>query len=326
MIALASAAPSAWPIAFVLIAAILIAFAVAAYSNRTLRVRRKFVEPDDPDHRRIFHTMPFGKFIEVDGFKIRFVQCGSGPDVVLVHGFCESIVTWRLIFNHLAQRYRVTAFDLPGFGFSSKYPDKNYDLDTQADRVSKFLDALTLDHPHLVGHSMGAAIIARIAKSNPKRIGKVALLAPAVNRAVVRFHPLATQWLGSMVKPFMVTPTLIRQIYLKLCVVKPPADLDEVLPEFYRPFQRSSAAMTTAAKHSWILYDKRLPAGLANLNCPILVMAGEDDQVVKLPLIEEFLRLNPSAQCIVLAKTGHQIHEEQPREVVAKLCDFFDSK
>ena len=325
MIALASTAPSAWPVVFVLITATLIAIAVAAYSKRKPQKQLELVEPDDPDHRRIFHSMPLAQFIEVDGFKVRFVQQGQGPDIVLVHGFCESIVTWRLIFNQLAQQYRVTALDLPGFGFSSKYPDKNYDLDTQAHRMWVFLDNMKLDRPHLVGHSMGAAIVAWMAKSNPKKIGKVALLAPAVNRAAMRFHPLATQWLGSMVKPFMVTPALIRQIYLKLCVVAPPADLDEVLPEFYRPFQRSPESMTIATKHSWLLYDKRLPADLAKLNCLMLVMAGEDDQVVKLPLIEEFLRLNPAAQLVVLSKTGHQIHEEQPREVVSKLCSFFDS-
>ena len=82
----------------------------------------------------------------------------------------------------------------------------------------------------------------------------------------------------------------------------------------------------TAALHSWLLHDKRLPTELGDLPCPALVIAGEDDQVVKLPLIEEFLQLNPAAQVVVLPRTGHQIQEEKPHEVITRLCDFFDSR
>ncbi len=315
---------SAWPVTIVWIAAVFAAWALVTYARRALR-KPKRIEPDDPDHRRIYPNLPLGQFIEVDGFKIRFIQKGQGPDVILVHGFAESIITWRLIFNDLAERYRVTALDLPGFGFSSKFIDRDYDLETQAKRLSDIVAALKIDRPMLVGHSMGAALIAWMAKSTPEKMNRIALIAPAINPAVVRLHPLAAQWLGALLKSFIVTPTMIRQIYLKYCVVDPPADLDLAVPEFYRPYHQSPEAVTVAARHSWLLYDKRLPAAIRDLSCPVLVIAGENDQVVKLSLVEEFLQLNPAARSVVLPRTGHQIQEEKPREVLAELCSFFDS-
>ena len=317
--------PPVWPLIAVFIAFIFIAAATVYWIISRSRRTARLVEPDHADHRRVFSGLPLGEFILVDGFKIRFIQKGAGPDVLLLHGLCESIVTWRLNFNDLAKHYRVTAFDLPGFGFSSKLAGEDYGLDSQSRRVFEFMDRLNIVKPYLVAHSMGAAVAAWMAKSEPTKINKIALLAPAVNRAVIWFHPRAAEWFGNMVRPFIITPTLIRRVYLKQCVVEPPPDFEEAIPEFYRPFHNSPDSVKTLLRHNWLLNDKRLPKGLAQLECPVLVIAGEDDRIVKLKLMDEFLQLNPDAQFVVFSNTGHQIHEEKPTEVLTALCDFFDS-
>ncbi len=318
-------APSVWPLVSAVVVFLFIAAAAVYWIISRARSQLRFVEPDDPDHRRVFPGLPPGQFVEVDGFKIRFIQEGRGQDVVLIHGLCESIVTWRLNFNDLTKRYRVTALDLPGFGFSSKLVEKDYSLDSQSQRIFEFMDKLNIVKPHLVAHSMGGAIAAWMIKSQPTKINKVVLLAPAVNRAIIWFHPRAAEWFGKVVRPFIVNQALIKRVYLKQCVVEPPPDFVEALPEMYRPYHNSPNAVKTLLLHNWLLNDKRLPKGLADLKNPVLVIAGESDRVVRLKLIDEFLSLNPNAQYFVLSDTGHQLHEEKPREVVSKLCDFFDS-
>ncbi|MBM4187085.1 MAG: alpha/beta fold hydrolase [Gemmatimonadetes bacterium] len=119
------------------------------------------------------------EWLEADGISLRTVRAGRGDTTLfLIHGFGESLFTWRAVFDQLAGRHRVVAVDLPGFGGSEK-PDSGYTLDSMTDHLAAFVDRW-LDRPLvLVGHSMGGQLAASLAAKRPDRVAAVILIAPA---------------------------------------------------------------------------------------------------------------------------------------------------
>lgn len=111
--------------------------------------------------------------------KVRTVRAGVGDTtLLLVHGFGESLFTWRAVFDQFARHYRVVAIDLPGFAGSDK-PDVSYSLDSMTARLASFVDQWTTGPIVVVGHSMGGALATTLSLARPDRIRATVLIAPA---------------------------------------------------------------------------------------------------------------------------------------------------
>ena len=95
-----------------------------------------------------------------------------------MHGFGSSTYTWRKSVDALAPRYRVYALDLKGFGLTAKPKDGRYHMDAYTRHLLGFLDAMKLERPVLVGHSLGGAVVARLALLHPERVGGLVLEDP----------------------------------------------------------------------------------------------------------------------------------------------------
>ena len=112
------------------------------------------------------------QFFDSNGVRIRYVDQGSGPPVVLIHGFSGSLDTGWVetgVLPNLATDYRVIALDCRGHGQSDKPHDpKSYGLQMGQD-VVRLLDHLNIARAHIVGHSMGAGITAKLLTTNPDR-------------------------------------------------------------------------------------------------------------------------------------------------------------
>jgi len=112
------------------------------------------------------------QFFDSNGVRIRYVDHGSGPPVVLIHGFSGSLESGWVetgVLPNLATDYRVIALDCRGFGQSDKPHDpKSYGIEMSQD-VVRLLDHLNIPRAHIVGHSMGAGITAQLLTTNPDR-------------------------------------------------------------------------------------------------------------------------------------------------------------
>src|SRR5262249_13786368 len=91
-------------------------------------------------------------FAAVDGARVRYVDKGQGPAVVLIHGFASSLETWELVMPELAKTHRVIALDLKGFGWSDR-PEGDYSPAAEARLVVKLLDQLGVKRAAFVAHS-----------------------------------------------------------------------------------------------------------------------------------------------------------------------------
>jgi pimeloyl-ACP methyl ester carboxylesterase len=112
------------------------------------------------------------QFFDSNGVRIRYIEQGSGPPVVLLHGFSGSLDTGWVetgVLPKLATDYRVIALDYRGHGQSDKPHDpKSYGIQMGQD-VVRLLDHLNIARAHIVGHSMGAGITAKLLTTNPDR-------------------------------------------------------------------------------------------------------------------------------------------------------------
>lgn len=130
--------------------------------------------------RRVEKALPpRGKFLDLDGARIHYLDKGSGPAIVLVHGLGGQMGNFAYgVIEQLTNEFRVVVIDRPGSGYSTRASDDAAHLAVQAAYVAAFIRKLGLNRPLLVGHSLGGAIALRVALDHPETISGLALIAP----------------------------------------------------------------------------------------------------------------------------------------------------
>lgn len=117
--------------------------------------------------------------VEAGGYTLRYLRRGSGAEtVVLVHGFGGDLDNWQFTYDALAGNRTVYALDLPGHGESTKRLQRG-DFDDLAAALAAFMDALSIERAHLVGHSLGGALAIALAQQYPARVETVTLIGSA---------------------------------------------------------------------------------------------------------------------------------------------------
>lgn len=125
--------------------------------------------------------------VTVDGITAQYLEAGTGPTLLLLHGHEHSASSWRWVIPALARTHRVLALSLPGHGDTAQADAYTPGSDT-APFVADFLDTLGVGPLHVVGHSAGGAVALRLALADPARIQTLVLVDSAgLGREV---HPL----------------------------------------------------------------------------------------------------------------------------------------
>lgn len=118
-----------------------------------------------------------------NGIELQYYRTGRGPPVVLAHGMYDNGRRWNRLAADLGDAFELVAYDARGHGRSDA-PPSGYDMPNRVADLVGLLDALNLDEPILVGHSMGAATVAWTAVRHPTRPAGVVLVDPARFRSV----------------------------------------------------------------------------------------------------------------------------------------------
>src|SRR5205823_4639131 len=113
---------------------------------------------------------------EIGRYRLRYVDQGSGPALVLIHGLAGDYSAWTAQIEALRPRYRVIAFDNRGAGKSTQVDEPVSTADLAADTLG-LMDRLGIDRAHVVGRSMGGAIAQHMALMAPDRVASLALCA-----------------------------------------------------------------------------------------------------------------------------------------------------
>ena len=269
--------------------------------------------------------LPEGIIRDVAGAKVHYIDEGSGPAVILIHGFAGSTFSWRFVIPDLAKAHRVIAIDLPGFGFSDRGPDVDYSHAGQAERVVALLDLLGIQRATLVGHSMGGAIAQRIASRHPDRVERLILVA-AVNAAQPPDAARRGRAAGPMFALVGVAQRSPRAMYavgrraLRRMVHDKEFATEEVMRGYIDPLLIPGTVaairkMTEATR-------QEPPADLAAIGAPTLVLSGASDRAVPPEKALELAEAISGARYLVIPEAGHLLAEERPAAFLEEVLAF----
>ncbi|MCB0365077.1 MAG: alpha/beta hydrolase [Bdellovibrionaceae bacterium] len=261
---------------------------------------------------------PDVQFANIDGFKIRYIIEGRGPNLLLIHGIAAHIYAWRKLIPLLAPHYRLIAIDLPGFGYSSKNPKADYGLDAQCERIEKLLDALGIEQTRILGSSMGGSLALHLARRNPRRFWEVVCISPATSRKLMPVKAHRLSWASSGLQ-YLVTPTFVSSIYKT--VVHRQDQIDrQVIDEYHRPYHRNPDSIKTFLSASQFLLDSRIEDNPGKVEIPVLYLWGKWDRIVPLKYLRRLEhKFGSKIRSAIHPNAGHHVMEDDP-EWVCKMC------
>ena len=113
--------------------------------------------------------------VNINDIKLYYEQHGNGPDLILIGGLTADHQAWKSSVRLLSPDFRLLIFDNRGAG-QSDAPDYPYTIEMMADDTLQLMNALSISHAHILGHSMGGAIAQQIALTSPEKIDKLILV------------------------------------------------------------------------------------------------------------------------------------------------------
>jgi pimeloyl-ACP methyl ester carboxylesterase len=259
---------------------------------------------------------PPSKEAVVFGQKIKYVEAGSGPVVVLLHGLGGNSANWAFNTPALAQKFRVVVPDQVGFGGSDK-PLINYRVGTYVDFLDKFLSELKVERATLVGSSMGGWVAAAYALKHPTKVDRLVLVDAA------GFAPPKDFDLNRLAGLNPSTRDEMKRL-ANLVFYNPMFKSDEAVDVLLA--QRMSAGDGYTIQRlveSIHRADDMLDGRLGGIKQPVLLVWGREDGLTPLAREgERFKRELPSAQLIVFDQCGHVPQVEKAAEFNAAVLKF----
>ncbi len=250
--------------------------------------------------------------VTAGGRVLRLARAGpaEGTPVLLVHGFAGDLDNWGFVIGPLAETHPVIAVDLPGHGGSTKDVGDGA-LATLADALAGALAALGVGRAHLVGHSLGGAVIARLALDQPERAASVTMICPAELPGT----RLDRDFLDGVVEASR--PRDLRPLLGRL-LADSSAVSGEMVEGMARYKRLDGVEQALAAIRDHMVADR--DAGALAADLPRLpratVIVTDGDQIVGRP---DGTALPPGWTLVVVAGAGHMPHLEQPAAVLAAL-------
>jgi haloalkane dehalogenase len=273
---------------------------------------------------------PFAsRWMEMDGFKIHYVDEGSGPAIVFFHGTPEWSFAWRNLIKDLRTEYRCIAMDYPGFGLSDKPPGGDYRVAVQSRRMTAFIDRLEVDSFSIVATDFGGGIALGLAVDAPERINKIVLFNTWMRDLRKDSHyarpaRVMNTWFGKF---------LYKQMNFPVTAILPAAfgdrqSLTRDVQEHYKkalPSPADRQGTYTFARElmnagPW--WDEQAGKLGTLKNRPVLLFWGIKDKFVPPRELEFWISRFPGARVVRFPEAGHFVQEEKAAEMILALREF----
>lgn len=271
---------------------------------------------------------PVGRFVEVNGVRLHYLDRGQGGPVVLLHGngsMIEEFTTSGLV-NLLAQHHRVIVFDRPGYGHSTRPRGRIFTAEAQAELIHAALERIGISHAIVLGHSWGALVAVALALKHPQAVRGLVLESgyyyPTLRADVALFSGPAVPVLGDLMR-YTISPIAARLIWpLLMRRIFGPAPV----PPKFRSFPREMAVRPSHLRASAAESALMIPMAWANsaryagLAMPVAIVAGDGDRQVRTDAQSVRLhRVLGHSTFRRVARAGHMVHQTAPQEVLAAI-------
>ena len=281
-----------------------------------------------------------------DGCRINVVHGGTGPALLLLHGYPQNHVEWHKVAPRLTKHFSVVCSYLRGYGDSEKPPSTNDDLSTYCKKTSAQDQIAVMQHLghhqfHLVGHDRGVRVGLRLALDHPNSVLSFTNLdvMPSMEAFENMDASLAYSWFHWLLmrQPsplpetiFSTNPKLFLDFFLENWTSVPNSFTEAAYEEYLRCFSDPETVRAMCADYRSVTLDMKhddTDRG-KQLSCPVLVLWGSEiskrpgwQTGKNLDMMSVWRRRASNVRGKAL-ECGHFIPEEKPDELVSELLDF----
>ncbi len=268
---------------------------------------------------------PVGRFLDVDGVRLHYLERGQGEPLVLIHGNGTLIQDFTIsgLVDRLSERYRVIVIERPGYGYSTR-PRALWTPRAHATLFEHALQQLGVERAIVLGHSWGTMVAVSLALQAPTLVRSLVLLSgyyfPTARLDAALNTPLAVPVIGDAlrhtVSPLLarlMLPAAIRAMFAPAPV---PEHFDRLFPKelMLRPIQLRASAEDAALMTPSAM---ELADHYRGLTMPVVIVTGADDQVVDVGRQSRRLHEEiPQSEFVALPGLGHMVHHLAPDQVM----------
>ena len=263
------------------------------------------------------------EYLELDGSWVRYNVIGGGPPVVLVHGWLSSSRVWEALASRLAQRFTVYSLDLVGFGDSDK-PLSGYGVRNGSRLLYAFCAHFGLTRASVIGHDLGGNMAVKLAADHPDLVGRVVLVSsPADEDQIDLPTPL---WLATLpvVGPLFYAlgraARPVRRMWMRPFVADPDDLTDELVDDAGKSTPAAAAQTLSISRRE--IARGRLVRQAGIIKMPMLVVSGEEDQIVDPHSVGAWAGSAQRAEICLMDGCGHAPMIERPTEFNAHVLAF----
>lgn len=282
-----------------------------------VRAKTRQVEQEHP---------PEGKFVTVDGVRLHYIERGDGPVLVLLHGNGVYSKDFELsgLLDRAAERYRVIAFDRPGFGYSERPRSTVWTPEAQARLLHHALQEIGVDSAIVLGHSWGTLVALAMGLQVPDFVRGLVLLSgyyyPSMRLDVPLLAQPAIPLVGDVMR-YTVSPLISRMLWRRaikrtFAPLSVPQSFD-AFPAWMalRPKQiRANAAEAALMVPAAMSLSKRY----AQLKVPAAILVGTQDKIIDFGHNSERLHERIGhGELDLQPGVGHMLHYAHPEKVMA---------
>ncbi len=271
------------------------------------------------------------QFVAAGGLRWHVQQFGQGPVALLLHGTGAATHSWRDLAPMLAGSFRVIALDLPGHGFTNAPEDEaGFSLQGMAEACGALLGVLNVEPTVVIGHSAGAAILARMCREGLLRpdalVSLNGALLPLEGARGMVFAPVSRLIGGSVLLPRTFAWLASRTPYVRKILAETGSNIDRRGADLYQRLASSPRHVASALRMmaNWDL--QTMGRDLQQLRTPLTLITGENDRTIPPADSQRVRALSPTARLILLPELGHLAHEENPALVAELVRQTLESR
>jgi N-formylmaleamate deformylase len=245
-------------------------------------------------------TYQYGANVHANGIRQHYLRYGGqGQPLILVPGITSPAITWGFVAERLGQQFDTYVLDVRGRGLSSTGPELAYDIDTCADDIIAFTEALELDNYILVGHSMGARFGIRACVRGARGLARLVLVDPPVSGPGRREYPSKLPWYVDSIRD--ATQGCDADHMRGYCASWTDEQL-QLRAEWLHTCYSDAIVTTFNGFH-----EDDIHSDLPNIQVPTLLMVAGKGGVILAEDEAEMRELLPSLRISHVANAGHMI-------------------
>jgi pimeloyl-ACP methyl ester carboxylesterase len=267
--------------------------------------------------------------------RMRYLQAGSGPPLLLLHGLLGYSFSWRYNLLPLSQVATVYAPDLPGTGYSERVLNLDTDLTVRAEHMLRFMDAMHMEHANILGTSFGGALAVMLTllseKKSPGRVRNLILVDPVNpwSRHGEQFTRIGATAVGSLALRYSF-PAMKRmqRVFLARMYGDPKRISPGTMEGYTAPLDHPQTPdYAVSVVRSWHANLRKLNTAYDELGeIRTLLIWGDRDRAVFAKSAYELKKRLPNSELVMLKGIGHLPYEEAPDEFNETVRRFLPSQ